>query len=207
MTAHPTHTAQRQDLDASLKHKGDILFEHERLFANMVAKTIIPTPKLSLWMILIPVIFVFYFFQLDRCSKGRKAFVHNYLITRRKTLEEVRASLEEDRAPDIETLASSSDVPDSIRHAYKTWIQVLADHYATVLRARGASYEALVKAAFRTRKTYREALRRLNDAEATFNSSLKPLLPQDVDGGENIIAQMQEASIQLRKEQAGTIFA
>lgn len=198
---------------ADLHRKHELVYEQERILANRIAQNLIETPQLHIWMILIPVIFVFHFFSLSKVSKGRKAFVHNYLVTRRKTMEEVHASLEEGRKPDIERLAESEDVPQAIRHHYKAWLEVLVAHYTALFKARGASIEELVKSAYGNRNRYRQALGRLNDAEMRFNSALRPLLPNDpkaaeaADDAERVIAIMQQTAVRLRKEQAASIFA
>jgi len=207
-----TSQAPNPAQEATLHQKHDAIYEHERVFANRVAQALIPTPELHIWMILIPVIFVFHFYNLSKVSKGRKAFVHNFLITRRKTMEEVHASLEEQRKPDIERLADSPDVPDAIRHHYVAWLQTLAAHYTALFRAKGASFEEMARAAYGSKARYAEAIRKLNDAEMRFNSALRPMLDKDpkaahaADDAERVIALMQEISVSLRKEQAKAIF-
>lgn len=193
--------------DVSMREKLDLIYEHERVFANRLSGAVIKLPQVGIWMILIPIIFVFHFFQLQRASNGRKDFVQNYLITRSKTLDETCAALEESRTPDIATLAQSDDVPDAIRHHYEAWLKILAEYYATLLRAKGGSFEDLVRNGYRNKKTYRETLRRLNDAEMRFNGAIKPLLPDNVDGANGIIDAMERSSVLLRKEQAEEIFA
>lgn len=190
----------------SLEAKNDIVYENERIFANRIAHKLIETPKLHIWMILIPVIFVFHFFNLSKASKGRKAFVHNYLITRRKTLEEVHLALEEKRKPDLEALAASNDVPDSIHHLYVDWLQALINHYTALLSAKGQSYDELVSHAYGSRKKYQEAVRRLNDTELRFTSALKPLAPKETQDATDIIEIMQEQTVLLRKHEVKRVF-
>lgn len=197
------HTVSIPKLDANMA----LIEENERRFANRIAHRLIETPKLHVWMVLIPVIFVFHFFNLNKASKGRKLFVDNYLVTRRKTLQEVHDALEEQRPPDLETLAASKDVPDAIRHHYKAWLQTLIAHYTALLTAHGDSYDKLLKSAYRNHATCQEAIRKLNDAEMRFNSALKPLLPKESEDANSIIATMQETSVALRKEQLKNVFA
>ena len=46
---------------SSLSEKHDLILANEKLLAQKVAADVIDKPQLALWMIVIPVFFVFYF--------------------------------------------------------------------------------------------------------------------------------------------------
>ena len=66
----------------TMAHKRDLILADEKQFAARVSVKVIDKPRLDVWMILIPVFFIFYFWQLKRYAKGRKTFAENFLITR-----------------------------------------------------------------------------------------------------------------------------
>ena len=65
-----------------------IILESERQFAHKLALEVIDRPSLTVWMILIPVIFVYYFFRLNRYKSGREAFIKHYMTGIHRVLEE-----------------------------------------------------------------------------------------------------------------------
>ena len=54
-----------------LQHERDLILADEKRFAAQVSARVIDKPRLDVWMILIPVFFIFYFWQLKRYAKGR----------------------------------------------------------------------------------------------------------------------------------------
>jgi len=44
---------------ASLDHKKELILRYEEKFADSVAVSVIDKPKLSTWMILIPILFIY----------------------------------------------------------------------------------------------------------------------------------------------------
>jgi len=68
------------------KNKAFIL-EYEEKFANSVSLAVIDKPKLSTWMILMPIIFLYYFYQMKKYADGRKAFSRHFILTRKRSLE------------------------------------------------------------------------------------------------------------------------
>ena len=93
-------------MDAT-EDKKYLIYQEERKFAFAVASHVIDKPQLSLWMILIPVIFVYHFYRLKKYADGRKEFAHNFMITRERALNETEAAIESDRKPDLDKLVSS----------------------------------------------------------------------------------------------------
>ena len=59
----------------TISEKEALILEHETRFADAVGRGVIEKPPLNIWMILIPVIFVHYFYRLNKYADGRKQFV------------------------------------------------------------------------------------------------------------------------------------
>ena len=88
---------------STMTRNRDLILKEEKRFAALVSAKVIDKPKLAVWMILIPVFFVFYFWQLTRYSDGRKTFAEEFMITRQRALDQALASVQAGKGPDIET--------------------------------------------------------------------------------------------------------
>ena len=166
----------------------------------------IDKPKLDVWMILIPVFFIFYFWQLKRYAKGRKTFAEKFLITRKRALDEALRSAETEQGPDIEKIVQASDIPPETRKEYRRWVALLVEHYRDLVLAQGSSYPALVKSTYKTRTNYLLFLNRLNQVEREFDAALKPHLEKTTEGVNGIIKLMEESVTSLRRQLAEAIF-
>ncbi|WP_372682117.1 NF038143 family protein [Desulfosarcina sp.] len=190
----------------TLSHKRDLILDDEKRFAAQVSAKVIDKPRLDVWMILIPVFFIFYFWQLKRYAKGRKTFAEKFLITRQRALDEALQSAENGQHPDIERLVQASDVPAETRHGYRPWVTLLVEHYRDLILAQGSSYPALVKSTYKTRTNYLLFLNRLNQVERDFDAALKPHLEKTTENVNGIIKLMEESVTSLRRQLAESIF-
>ncbi len=190
----------------TMAHKRDLILADEKQFAARVSVKVIDKPRLDVWMILIPVFFIFYFWQLKRYAKGRKTFAENFLITRQRALDEALRSAESGKAPDIEALVQASDIPAKTRQGYRPWVTLLVGHYRDLILAHGSSYPALVKSTYKTRTNYLLFLNRLNQVERDFDAALKPHLEITTEDVNGIIKLMEESVTSLRRQLAEAIF-
>jgi hypothetical protein len=189
-----------------MAHKRDLILADEKQFAARVSEKVIDKPRLDVWMILIPVFFIFYFWQLKRYARGRKTFAEKFLITRQRALDEALRSAESGKDPDIEALVQASDVPAEARQGYRPWVTLLVGHYRDLILAQGSSYPELVKSTYQTRTNYLLFLNRLNQVERDFDAALKPHLEKTTENVNGIIKLMEESVINLRRQLAETIF-
>jgi len=190
----------------TLTHKRDLILAGEKQFAAQVSAKVIDKPRLDVWMILIPVFFIFYFWQLKRYAKGRRTFAEKFLITRERALDEALRAAESGKDPDIEALVQASDIPDGTRQDYRPWVTLLVEHFRDLILANGSSYPALVKSTYKTRTNYLLFLNHLNQVERNFDAALKPHLEKSTDDVNGIIKLMEESVISLRRQLAETIF-
>ena len=192
--------------DSSIDQKADLILDEERRFAHQVARLVIDKPRLAVWMILIPVFFVFYFWQLKRYADGLKTFAEKFLLTRKRAVEEVRRAVLAGEKPNAENLVQADDVPAETRSVYRLWVAVLLDHYRDLILAHGGTYPGLVHATYRNRTNYLLFLNRLNQAEREFNASLKPILQPTTEDVHDIIELMEESAAGIRRQRAEEIF-
>jgi hypothetical protein len=190
----------------TMAQKRDLILADEKHFAARVSAKVIDKPQLDVWMILIPIFFIFYFWQLKRYAKGRKTFAEKFLITRERALDEALRSAETGKSPDIEALVQASDIPAETRQGYRPWVALLVEHYRDLILAHGSSYPALIRSTYKTRSNYLLFLNRLNQVEREFDAALKPHLEKSTENVNGIIKLMEESVISLRRQFAETIF-
>jgi hypothetical protein len=190
----------------TMAHKRDLILAEEKQFAARVSVKVIDKPRLDVWMILIPVFFIFYFWQLKRYAKGRKTFAEKFLITRKRSLDEALRSAESGNDPDIEALVQASDIPAETRQGYRIWVTLLVAHYTDLILAQGSSYPALVRSTYKSRTNYLLFLNHLNRVERDFDAALKPHLEKTTENVNGIIKLMEESVTSLRRQLAEAIF-
>jgi len=190
----------------SFAHKKDLILAREETFADAVAVSVLDKPKVSLWMILIPLLFVYFVYRQQRFTSGRRQFTEDFIKTHRRTLEAACRALESGEPPDIEKIAQSSTIPTAVKPVYKSWVQVLVDHYTDLLQADGNTFDALVRSAYADRTSFLLALNQLSRAEKDLYAALKPHLNQTTEGTGEIITAIEHHCRRLRREMAETIF-
>ena len=190
----------------TMTHKRDLILADEKRFAALISASVIDKPKLDVWIILIPVFFVFYFWQLKRYANGRKTFAEKFLITGKRALDEALRSAETGENPDIGKLLQASDIPAETRPDYRRWVTLLVEHYRDLIIAHGSSYPALVRSTYKSRTNYLLFLNRLNQVERQFDAALKPHLEKSTENVNGIIKLMEESVTSLRRQLAEVIF-
>jgi len=191
---------------STVDQKHQIILEHEKRFADHLALQVLEKPKLSVWMILIPIIFVHYFHRMQKFSSGRKAFAENYMIVRKRALDEALEVIRTERTPDIKGLVKLSKLPEVVHESNLKMIDLLVLHYTDLIRSDGDTMESLVRSAYKTRTNYLLFVNQLNQIEKALNSALKPHLADSLEGVDEIISAMEIYSERLRRSHAETVF-
>jgi len=190
----------------SLEYKKDLIRRQQEEFADAVAISVLDKPKVSIWMILIPILFVYFVYRQQRFSSGRKQFAEDFVKTPQRALDAACRSLETGQAPDIEKIAQHSTVPPAVKLVYSSWVQVLVDHYIDLLQAEGDSFDSLVRCAYANRTNFLLTLNRLNQTEKDLYAALKPHLNQTTAGTGEIITSIEQHCRRLRRDLAEAIF-
>jgi len=191
---------------ASLDHKKELILRYEEKFADSVAVSVIDKPKLSTWMILIPILFIYYFYRLKKFADGRKEFARHFILTRKRSLEEAAASQASGGKPDVEALVNMSSAPAPTHADYREWLKVLLDHYQYLLRSEGDSLETLIRSAYKTRTNYLLFINQLNRVERQFNTALKPSLKETTEELNHIVTAIEQRCEELRRKDAVKFF-
>ena len=190
----------------SKKEKKVIILSAEEEFAYKLAKMVLVKPKLSVWMILIPIIVIFHMYRHKKVVSGQKEFAENYLISRKRALNEALQACESERNADIGKIVELADIPLDTKEVYAEWLTLLVAHYQDLIMVEGNNFGKLIKSAYKSRSGYLLFLNRLNQVEKNFNSALKPHLYQTTEAVDEIVASMEKNSEELRRIQAKKIF-
>lgn len=189
-----------------LERKKELILHRELLFANAVGAAVFEKPKVSFWMVLVPLLFLYFIYRMQKFKNGRQDFDREFMTTRRKALALAAESLETDVKPNIDRVARQSGLMDALEKPYASWLKALVDYYTDLLAGSGDSFDALVRSAYRNRTDYLLTLNRLNAVEKDFHAALKPHMAA-TEGAAAVIATIEEHSRRLRREMAEQIFA
>lgn len=189
-----------------LSRKRELILGRELAFANAVGAAVFEKPKVSFWMVLLPILFVYFIYRMQRFRSGRKRFDEEFMITRRRAMGAAFQAVERGGEPDVSQMARESGLPEGLEKTYVTWVRALVGHYMDLLRAEGDSFEDLVRSAYRNRTDCLLTLNQLNAVEREFYGALKPHLAQSTEGVADIVSTIQDQSERLRRELAELIF-
>ena len=194
------------NVTAGIDEKFDIIEKNEKTFAIRLGSRVIYKPKLSTWMVLIPVIFVYYFFQLNKYKQGRSDFTDNYLISRMRALDAARGAVVKEKTPDLEKLVQLAKLPHQTLDAYRELLVVLIQHYTDLLCAEGNDIAELVRSVYRTRTNFLLFCNRLNQVERELNAALRPHMKDNIEGFDDAVRRIENFSVDLRREDAEKFF-
>jgi hypothetical protein len=194
----------------SLDQKYEIIRGREERFAFELAKQVIEKPKASVWLIFLPILFVFYAQRLQKYKSSIHSFAKGFMVTKIIALD---AALEEAKTGRFssETIAarfpnSDSEEKKAVRQKQFEEIDILRPHYLLLLKAAGSSYQELLKGAYVTSGAYRALLNELFKAEEEVNNVVLQDLQPTAEARE-VVERMEKLSERLREMEIEEIFA
>lgn len=183
------------------------ILDHESQLANALAVRILDKPKPPIWMIFVPVFFVFFVQKMNQYKSGLAEFVENYLKSRRRALEAALEAEETGRPADIDALVERVDgIPDRALPLFRDWMATLVEHYSLLLASKGGSYEALVRTGYQNKTNYLLYCNCLNKAENAYSLALLPEMEGDNQDLSHVIRKIDANVTELRRQDADRIF-
>jgi len=189
----------------SLERKKELILQRELLFANAIGAAVFEKPKVSFWMILIPILFLYFIYRMQRFKSGRLKFDQEFMTTRRKAMDLAVEALETGVKPNTDRVAGESGITDALEKPYASWLKALVDYYADLLAANGDSFDALVRSAYCNRTNYLLTLNRLSTVEKEFYTALKPQFAA-TEGAAAVIEAIEVHSRRLRRDLVEQVF-
>lgn len=209
-SATPPRADQAMGETDALDRKCEWILNRELACAHEVALRLVDKPELSVWMILIPIIFLHFMYRAQKFKAGLGTITRELLASREFALALARESLVAGtEAPD-----PARRFPDGagtlmgapLREAEIQLSRVLIGHYRRLLEARGESYEALVRDAYGNEDHYREEfLRRLVEAEERIAACAREAAA-DIPESRQTLTRMAAARQELREEDVKLCF-
>jgi hypothetical protein len=188
-----------------IDRKKELILEREKVFANQIGSAVFEKPRISFWMILIPILFLHFIYRMQKYKHGRMKFDEDFMVTRRRVMDLAVEAAATGAEPDMDQVVRQAALSDELKSAYASWTRVLAQYYLDLLATDGDSFDSLVRSAYGSQTNYLLTLNRLGMAEREFYSAIKPRLAE-TEGAIAIIAAIEEQSHQLRRELAQRIF-
>ncbi len=188
-----------------LDKKKELILAHELEFANALGAAVFEKPRVSFWMILVPLLFLYFIHRMQAYKNGRIKFNEDFMDTRRRALECAVETLNASDLLEAKPTVRQAELSDSLEKPYAAWLEVLVDHYRDLLAADGDDFGTLTRKAYHTRTNYLLTLNRLNTVEKEYYAALKPQLA-GTEGTADIIAIMEKESQRLRRDLAEQVF-
>ena len=170
--------------------KFKIISERERSMAQGVAVSLIRPKPLTVWEIMIPVIFILNYVKIKH---SREIFVQNQMFTKKMALDAALDMKKKEASKETvmaqirsKTEELVSSVPggiysNDIRRQQLIEIDLLIDHYSRLLNAAGKDYAALVTHVYQTATEYSSFLEALKAAEKEVMSAAHRTLGSQAD--------------------------
>lgn len=158
---------------SEIEEKAKMILEHELWFADSLALKILERPTLSVWMILIPVVFIYYFYRYKKFAEGKRDFAKNYMISRRQALAKAVEFVNGDNKADVSGIPANIGLNGDTKSCYAELLFLLYDHYIRLLKSSGGTYRDLVKGAYGSSGEFTIFLNKLTRIEGRLNESFR----------------------------------
>jgi len=200
-------------LPTILDTKYENILAQERALAKTVASAVIGQTPVTVWDVLIPIVFVF---NVLKFKRAREVFTLNFLFTKKLALQGAfdmvkKGQSREDalgqiRGQTSEILASDKKgiYSKKIRQKQVQEMELLLDHYSRLLNADGKDYASMVKHAYRTRQNFSAFVKELEGIEKEVNRAASQTA--GTASAPDIVSRMEETAGRLRAAQMETIF-
>jgi hypothetical protein len=197
-------TVRERTMD-KYKEKAKMILDHEEWFADSLAIKVVERPALSVWMILIPIVFIYYFYRFKKFSEGRKEFV-KIIDSRKQALSKALERINGDKSAGVAEIADTIGLNGDTKMYYTELLVALFDHYVRLLQASGGSYQELVKSAYGSSGEFTIFLNNLTRIEDRLNGSFRS--PEDEkENFSAVVGSIREYSEHIRRATIEKIFA
>ena len=185
----------------------EIVQDYEEQFAYRLGREVLHKPETSVWMIVIPILFVHHMYRVNKYKTGVRSFANGIMAPRKKALnkafEEISDQIPDETLPAEEYFPELDTLPDHDPGLLDRQVQVInifKSHYRKLLSANGTTYAELLHEAYPTSQKYKEFIRKVNHGERDLNQYLAKNI-HDSDESRQVVHRLQDQSIQLREEE------
>jgi len=200
-------------VNQELDQRATIIRVYEEQFAQSLASSVIQKPRLTVWMFLVPILFIYHANQIKRFKENLNNFKQGFTRTKLHALNLAReemASGQRKQEKEMDLFADYHvDGPNvqEVRNRQLDEVRLLIRHYKGLLSRSGRDYPELVRAAYKTRHDFKKFLQKLGQAEMEVSrAALKAFHDADTDESRRVVSEMERHAAILRNEEAESIF-
>lgn len=177
----------------ALERKRDEITRNDLIMAKRLARKVIDKPEIPVWMILIPIFFIFQAFKIKQYSKGLERFADHYLVSRKRALAIAYESAQEKGSNYSDSLDELIvNIPEKARSVYREWMSLLISHYLNLLNASGESYSELILSHYQDKSSFLQSCYRVIDAEHAYNQALMPVIEGEREELRSVLSRMRD---------------
>lgn len=184
-----------------------IVHDYEEQFAYRLGREVLHKPETSVWMIIIPILFVHHMYRVNKYKTGVRSFANGIMAPRKKALDKAFEEVSEQETnsilpaeayfPELETL---SDYDPILLDKQVQVINIFKKHYRNLLPVYGDTYAEILHKAYPKARNYREFIHEVNQGEYELNQYLADHI-HDSKESRDVVQRMQERCVQLREEE------
>lgn len=189
----------------ALARKRDIILAHEGDFARALGARVVDKPVVSIWMVLIPILFLHYMYRHQKFKAGVAAFAAEFLKPREQAMALALGTTEQDDTEPPAGGAGISAAARELERAEAAQVAVLVEHYRRLLEAEGSTYGDLVRRAYPGRADYETHLYELGETDGDINAAVLKAAPGDAAVGE-IIRCLDQALRAMRGDELALFY-
>jgi hypothetical protein len=215
--SYPT-TKRSNTLTQNLEARHAMILHQERVLSYQLAKVMIKKPKVSVWMVMLPLLFLFFIQDVRKYKVGIRDFADGFFKNKKIALDlTLKAMLEDVPLKEALTVFASNVEPvlsDQMELHEKQMKEIayLMMHYRRLLTAQGDTYEALIKNTFGSAADYQRFLDGLADLEREVIRSALTFarsdgIAKEVETPQELAKLMQNAMRQIRRRECDRIFS
>lgn len=189
----------------------DLIWNHENQFAYSIAKQVLQKPKISVWLVLIPILFLYYAHKIQQYKAAVHDFSRGLMRSRILALDSAKEELDSGRKnKDYKAAFTSKDLENSpevmgVQDKQIAEVELLKSHYRKLLCQQGDTYPDLVRNAYKTGGNFRTFLNQLTRAEKEVQDAVLLAYHPDEDA-RKVTKKMRKITGVLREEEIRTVF-
>lgn len=189
----------------------DLIWNQENQFACSVARQVLQKPGISVWLVLIPILFLYYAHKIQQYKAAVQDFSKGLMRSKILALDSAKKEIDSGKKnQDYNDVFHSRDLEDSpnamrVRDKQITEVELLKSHYQKLLCQHEASYQALVKKAYKTGGEYRMFLNNLARAEEEVHDAVLCAYHPGKEA-RDVTKKMQQIAFALREEEVKIFF-
>ncbi|MFP4532005.1 MAG: NF038143 family protein [Desulfobacterales bacterium] len=185
----------------------DLIRDYEEQFVYELARGVVDKPEISVWMILIPILFVHHMYLMNKYKNGVHSFARGIMEPKLKALDKALKERESgtecrELPPDayFPELAGREDLDRILLSRQVRVINLLKANYRRLMDAGGSSYGRLLRRAYPEQQQYKTFISGLTKAERDLNQYLTENFHTS-EASLAIVRRMEEQCRLLRKKE------